>query len=209
MRSRERAARHSGPLSDLSLPAVQLWHAERRRYFDLVHKKRSAFWTACINAERSQPCHLWQSFDQLLGRGCGPEADIDATVLHRFFDDKVASVRAATAGDAAPQFTTVPLAVNSVFSHLSVTIDDVVKMVRALPGKQCSSDPLPTWLLKENIDALAPFFTHLICWSLQHGIVPSRMKSAYIMPRLKKADLDPTDAKSYRLYPTCPCCPSC
>ena len=90
-----------------------------------------------------QPCRLWRSFDQLLGRGCGPEADIDATVLHRFFDDKVASVRAATAGAAAPQFTIAPIGCE-LRCFLPVTIDDVVKMVRALPGKQCSSDPLPT-----------------------------------------------------------------
>ena len=143
VRSRERAARRSGPLSDLSLPAVQLWRAERRRYFDLLDKKRSAFWTTRVEAERLQPCRLWRSFDQLLGRGCGPEADINASVLHRFFDDKVASVRAATAGAAAPQFTTAPVGCElRLFSP--VTIDDVVKMVRALPGKQCSSDPLPT-----------------------------------------------------------------
>jgi len=34
----------------------------------------------------------------------------------------------------------------------------MIKMVQALPGNQCLSDPLPTWLLKENIDA---FLTHL------------------------------------------------
>ena len=30
------------------------------------------------------------------------------------------------------------------------------------------------------------------------GVVPSTLKSAYIMPILKKSDLDPLDAKSYR-----------
>ena len=69
-------------------------------------------------------------------------------------------------------------------------------MVRALPGKQCSSDPLPTWW--ENVGLLAPFLSRLICWSLEHGVVPSGMKSAYITPILKKADMDPADTKSYR-----------
>jgi len=80
--------------------------------------------------------------------------------------------------------------------YTPVTADDVIKMVQALPDKQWLSDPLPTWLLKENIDALAPFLTHLFGSSLQHGTVPSPMKSAYITARLKKAD--PTDTKSYR-----------
>ena len=71
-------------------------------------------------------------------------------------------------------------------------------MIRALPDKQCSSDPLPTWLLKTNVDLLAPFLCHLFCHSLEHGVVPSRMKAAYITPIVKKADMDPTETKSYR-----------
>ena len=38
----------------------------------------------------------------------------------------------------------------------------------------------------------------LFFWSLEHGVVPSSMKSAYITPILKKADLDASDPKSYR-----------
>jgi len=71
-------------------------------------------------------------------------------------------------------------------------------MVHALPDKQCSSDPLPTRLLKANIDLLVLFLSHLFCWSLQHGVVPSLMKSAYITPIINKADMDSLDPKSYR-----------
>jgi hypothetical protein len=38
-----------------------------------------------------------------------------------------------------------------------LTVVDVITAVRALPDKQCLSDPLPTSLLKENIEVLAPF----------------------------------------------------
>ena len=74
----------------------------------------------------------------------------------------------------------------------------MVALVRALPNKQCSTDPLPTWLLKNSIEVLAPFMCRLFNWSLEHGIVPSSLKSAYITPLLKKADIDPADVKSYR-----------
>ena len=57
---------------------------------------------------------------------------------------------------------------------------------------------MPTWLLKHNVILLAPFLCHLFNWSLQHGVVPSLMKAAYITPILKKTDMDTTDAKSYR-----------
>ena len=71
-------------------------------------------------------------------------------------------------------------------------------MVLALPDKQCLSDPLPTWLLKKSVNVLAPFLCWLFCRSLEHGVVPSSMKSAYITPILKKADLNSSDPKSYR-----------
>jgi len=71
-------------------------------------------------------------------------------------------------------------------------------MIRALPDKQCSSDPIPTWLLKTNVDLLAPFLCHLFCHSLEHSVVLSRMKVPYITPIVKKADMDPNETKSYR-----------
>ena len=45
---------------------------------------------------------------------------------------------------------------------------------------------------------LAPFLVELFNRSLTLGVVPSVFKAACITPLLKKADLDPTDAKSYR-----------
>ena len=64
---------------------------------------------ARITADQSQPHHLWRSFDQLLGRGSVPSADIDASTLDQFFDDKVAGVRAATADAPAAQYTPAPV----------------------------------------------------------------------------------------------------
>ena len=100
---------------------------------------------------------LWRPFDELLGRGRAPlSSDIDASTLHRFFDDKVAGVRASTAGADSPTFTTVPVGCElRLFTPVSSA--DVVELVKKLPDKQCTSDPLPTWLLKQSVEVLAPF----------------------------------------------------
>ena len=71
-------------------------------------------------------------------------------------------------------------------------------MVRRLLDKQCTSNPLPTWLLKQSVEVLAPFLCQTFNWSLENGTVPSISKSAYITPLLKKADLDPAEPKSFR-----------
>ena len=82
---------------------------------------------------------------------------------------------------------------------MPITQADVIQMIQALPDKQCSSDPLLTWLLKANVDLLAPFLCQLFCYSLEHSIVLSRLKAAYITPIVMNVDTDPTETKSYRL----------
>jgi len=59
--------------------------------------------------------------------------------------------------------------------------------VRAIPS-----------LLKANVDILAPFLVELFNRSLSTGPVSTAFKEAYVTLRLKKADLDPADTKSYR-----------
>jgi len=73
----------------------------------------------------------------------------------------------------------------------------VSELIRTLPDKSCLSEPLPTWLLKKNVNVLAPFLCQLFNRSLERGIVPPSFKSGYITPLLKKAALDAND-KSYK-----------
>ena len=126
-----------------------------------------------------------------------PHTEIAAADLHQFFDDKVASVRAATAGAAPPTFTPAPAGCElRVFSPVSES--EVIELIRALSDKQCASDPLPTRLHKSNVAELAPFMCRLINASISFGVVPASFWSAYITPLLEKADLDPVDPKSFR-----------
>jgi len=142
---------------------------------------------------------MWQSLEQRLGHGKAPTtADINASVLHRFFHDKVASIRDATAGAPTLQFIIVSVSCELRFFWPVMPVDVVKLIQQALPDKQCSSYPLPTWLLKVHSDDLEPFLSWLFCWSLQHGIVLLRMKLAYIMPLFKKAGMDSANPKSYR-----------
>ena len=92
-------------------------------------------------------------------------SDITESVLHRFFDNKVDGVRDATSGAPPPQFSAAPIGCE-LRCFQPVTPSDIVDMVQALPDKQCSSDPQPTWLLKTYVRVLAPFLCRLVCWSL-------------------------------------------
>jgi hypothetical protein len=96
-----------------------------------------------------------------------------------------------------PSFTAVP-SICLFADYRTLTVDDVIAAVRLLPDKQCTSDPMSTRLLKENVYDLAPFLVELFNRSLVLDIVPESFETAYITPLLKKCDLDPADVKSYR-----------
>ena len=136
----QRAARRVGPLSDANSPAAIAWRAQKRQCSILLQQKCSDFWTKRVDAEQSRPRRLWRSFDELLGRGRAPaSSDIEASTLHRFFDDKVAGVRASTADADLPTFTPVPVGCElRLFTPISSA--EVVELVRKLPDKQCTSD---------------------------------------------------------------------
>jgi hypothetical protein len=184
--------------------ASSAWHNKKKQYMDLLHQKRNALWTNRIDADKSQPRRLWKSFDELLswswacGHLLGPVcSNLDAETIHRAFDDEVSSVRTATDDSCPPVFTAATINC-SMTSFSQICLLDVVKLISSLPGKQCTSDPMPTWLLKDCVYILSPFLCYMFNQSLEHGIVPSVFKSAYITPLLKKSDLDPEDIKSYR-----------
>ena len=178
--------------------AAAAWTTQRRAYKALRQRKREAFWQEKIESERSCPRRLWQSIDALLGRGRVPPCDVVGAIeLHRFFDEKVANVRSSTSDSSPPSFAPSPAGCEfCAFEPL--TAEDVVAAVRALPDKQCLSDPVPTRILKDSVDLLAPFLLHLFNRSLAEGSVPLTFKAAYITPLIKKPDLDPVDLKSYR-----------
>ena len=183
----ERKSRRTNPADACAATAAAAaWTAERRAHRSLLRLKRETFWRNKVDTERSSPRKLWKSVDLLMGRGRVPlSTAVDAATLHRFFDAKVADVRASTADAPPPTFTPVRLGCGLV-DFRPITADDIVAAVRALPDKQCASDPMLTRLLKDTIDVLALFCVELFNRSLIFGTVPSHFKTAYITPLLKR-----------------------
>ena len=68
-------------------------------------------------------------------------------------------------------------------------------LVRALSDKQCSSDPLPTQLLKANIDLLVrSSATFSAAW---RRTIRGEVGCRTVIPILKQVSMDPQDVKSY------------
>ena len=85
----------------------------------------------------------------------------------------------------------VPVKEEDMFlSFQPLTKDDVRKLIKQSPNKQCSSDPIPTWLSKECLDSLLPVLTLLVNKSLQIGYFPEEWKNALVKRLLKKLGLE-------------------
>jgi hypothetical protein len=108
---------------------------------------------------------MWQSIDKLMGRGnVLAESNLTADDLHRFFIDKVAMIRDSTVDASEPSYNAEPPGCTLGYFR-PIDLDDVIKLIMALPDKQCVSDPMPTWLLEACVNDLAPF---CVGYSMRH-----------------------------------------
>ena len=80
----------------------------------------------------------------------------------------------------------------------NVSEADVREIIAKSPCPSSLLDPLPSWLVKQQLDVLLPTITAIVNRSLAEGFVPESLKSAIVMPLLKKSNLDHNILKNYR-----------
>jgi len=91
----------------------------------------------------------------------------------------------------------VPHSVTPTISQwVTVTVDEVQKLIRSALNKTCQLDPTPSWLVKDMCDLL-PFLTSLFNKSLDTGCFLTEFKQAVVRPLLKKNGLD-DELKNFR-----------
>ena len=81
---------------------------------------------------------------------------------------------------------------------VAVSEDDLKEIITKSPCPSSSLDPMPSWIVKQQLNTLLPPITSLINMSLAEGNVPASLKSAIIVPLLKKSTLDRNILKNYR-----------
>ena len=85
----------------------------------------------------------------------------------------------------------------SDMSNITITVAGVAKLLSKLnPKKAVGPDGIPTRILRENADVLAPALTHIFQQSLATGEVPKDWRSANVAAIFKKGDKH--QASNYR-----------
>ena len=79
-----------------------------------------------------------------------------------------------------------------------MTQDQVKGLILSMKTKSCELDPIPTYILKSNLEAFLPYLTKIVNLSITRGEFDQEWKSAIVRPLLKKAGSD-LICKNYRL----------
>ncbi len=87
---------------------------------------------------------------------------------------------------------------DKLLNFTPVSEEEVSIIIKQSASKSCSLDPMPTWLLKNNLGTLLPSLTSLINQSLSSGVMPDEYKIANVIPILKKPSLNQDNLKNYR-----------
>ena len=171
----------------------------RNRYRSAIDEAKTEYYSGKVQectGDQKKLFEIIKSLTKPLQQQQYPDSDSLkdlADAFGDFFIMKIQKIRTKLdSQDPEPiSIPRVPVKEEDVFlSFQTLTEDDVRKLIKQSPNKQCSSDPIPTWLLKECLDSLLPVLTLLVNKSLQIGYFPEEWKNALVKPLLKKLGLE-------------------
>lgn len=176
------------------------WRVCKKAYYDLLKVKRRYFWSSKVYHDRNNPRELWNSINYLLGRNrASPNSTINAEDFVAHFSNKLALIRdqTNTTDSTAPEFSTTPG--DCSFSTLPlISPKEIMSIILSLPNKQSCRDVIPTVILKDCVDLLAPFLAFLVNQCFKLGYFPTPLKLISVTPVLKKGCTDADNLSSYR-----------
>ncbi|XP_048586160.1 uncharacterized protein LOC125568284 [Nematostella vectensis] len=91
-----------------------------------------------------------------------------------------------------------PQCVASFPEFSAVSVSYIRELLHQSKPKSCILDPVPTSILKQSIDAIAPAITSIVNASLSSGVFPTSLDCGVINPSIKKQSLDREAYPSYR-----------
>ena len=171
----------------------------RNRYRSAIDEAKTEYYSGKVQecaGDQKKLFEIIKSLTKPLQQEQYPDSDSLkdlADAFGDFFIMKIQKIRTKLDSQDPEPITILRVAVKEEDMFLSfqpLTEDDVRKLIKQSPNKQCSSDPIPTWLLKECLDSLLPVLTLLVNKSLQIGYFPEEWKNALVKPLLKKLGLE-------------------
>ena len=125
-----------------------------------------------------------------------PSSDSLAQDLADFFLEKIIKIREEL--DSFETYIPTQSCETSFSAFKEITESSLLTLIKSSKPASCSLDPIPTILLKEFDNALAPILTRIVNLSLASSTFAENWKDAIVLPLIKKASLDKNVLKNYR-----------
>ena len=174
-----------------------------------INKERNQYYHNKLDSVAGNPRETFKIVNHLLDKQYGSNAfpigssdHETAENLKDFFNNKVNKIYqeieseniTSKINNQVDDFK--PTSNLSMFKH--VTENEVAVVLKSMPNKTCCLDPIPLWLLKACMPELIGIIAFIVNRSLSSGFFPTDLKSATVIPTLKKPNLDSDDNTSYR-----------
>ena len=166
---------------------------ERNRYKNLISYLKQNVITSKIVKSKGNIKDLYSIVNNITEHTGGnpmPPKD-DQTLADEFADfflEKIKKIRDLFTGiDPLDP----PLQDSPIMAKFSLLTESQVKsVIMSMKTKSCELDPMPTHLLKSEIDIFLPSLTRLVNLSLGNGVFSKSWKCAIVRPLLKKTGLE-------------------
>ena len=178
----------------------------RRANKEIIASRRQHY-TGKIQAAGSSPRRRWSAIRELLHStqpvNVLPGGKRLCETFASFFDQKINSIKAAIASKLAGNNSDA-LRADGAFNGEPLrdlqppTVEEVRKLISAMPSKSSPIDSIPTSILKSCSDVFSLLITRLATLSFHEGSFPDSYKTASVTPLLKKKDSDRDDPANFR-----------
>ncbi|XP_041463766.1 uncharacterized protein LOC121414775 [Lytechinus variegatus] len=172
----------------------QMFQAQREVVNRLVERAKKSYYVGLINMCGNDTKKLYSTANRLLNRkqdSLLPRHTDSQELAQRFihfFHSKIHKIQ----NSLTPDLTPVDPVTSASFDTIRPTTPDEIKsLLRRLPAKSSHLDPINTVLIKECSSTFASIITYIVNLSIDQACVPSVLKTAHILPILKKPNLDP------------------
>lgn len=176
----------------------------RQKCNDIASKKKESFFKSKLTTYNNSQKNLYNFvntfLDQTPSVTIPPSDSIQKAVndFNTFFTKKIDKIHAAfPKKECKNDPTTAPFS-GSVLSDFEPTsMDEITDILKECKIKTSSNDPLPAFLIEDNIDELLPKICELVNISLTSGSIDGE-KTAHLTPLIKNQSLDSSSFGNYR-----------
>ena len=178
-----------------------------------INQERNNFYHNALSQHKGDAKATYKVINKLLDKEYGanktPNGDDHeiAEKLKAFFDQKVKTIYSGIQSNLNRSVShkqddsiqTFHEKSKSSLNHFQeITVEKLEAIIKSLPNKSSSLDPIPMWLFKNCLPELLPIVHYIVNESLRTGKFPEKLKEASIRPGLKKPSLDVDELKNYR-----------